>query len=106
MEGDYVHKFYFEDREGVKQGILSWNMGDNVLFPKLLSKFPSSNDRNFLNTNFGTSYLRRDTPTYWIFQEGCIKKEITIMQNLGHFKRGMFAKLLGTKSWGFLGQFT
>jgi hypothetical protein len=56
--------------------------------------------------NFGTSCLRRGLPTCWIFQEGCIEKEIATVQNLCCFKRGIFVKLLGTKSWGFLGQLT
>ncbi len=39
--------------------------------------------------------------TCWIFQEGCIEKEIVVMQNLWRLKRGMFAKLFGMESWGF-----
>jgi hypothetical protein len=34
------------------------------------------------------------------------QKEIITVQNLWCFKRRMFMKLLGTKSWGFLGQQT
>ncbi len=47
MEGNCVCKFHFKDREGAERGILSWSRGDNVLFPKLLSTFPSSNDKNY-----------------------------------------------------------
>ncbi len=50
--------------------------------------------------------LRRKLPIHWIFQESCIEEEIIAMQNLWCFNKRMFAKLLGTKSWGFLNQFT
>jgi hypothetical protein len=50
--------------------------------------------------------LRRDSFTCWIFQEGCIEEEIASMQNLWHFKKGMFVKLFGIKSWDFFGQLT
>jgi hypothetical protein len=45
MEGNCVLKFCFEDKEGAKQGIMSWCQSDDVLFFNLLSTFPSANDR-------------------------------------------------------------
>jgi hypothetical protein len=100
-KGDRVLKFHFKNRKGVEWGILLWNRGGDVLFLKLLSTFPSPNDKNS-----GTSGLRRDSFTCWIFQEGCIEEEIASMQNLWHFKKGMFVKLFGIKSWDFFGQLT
>jgi hypothetical protein len=32
--------------------------------------------------NFGTSHLKRDPPTHWIFQEGYIEEGIAIVQNV------------------------
>ncbi len=46
MEGDHVRKFSFKNKEGVERRILLWSRGNNVLFFKLLSTFPSPNDRN------------------------------------------------------------
>jgi hypothetical protein len=53
-----------------------------------------------LNTNSGTSRLRRELPTCWIFQEGYPEKEIAIVQNLWCFNRRMFAKLLLVQNHG------
>jgi hypothetical protein len=96
MDGDHL-----ENRKGAKQGIWLWNRGNDLLFAKLLSTFSLPNDKNSR-----TSSLRKDMPTCWIFQKGCIEEEIAIVQNVWCFKKRMFAKLLGTKSWGFVGQLT
>ncbi len=44
MEGDYVCKFHLEDRKGVEQRIMSWCQNGDVLFLKLLSTFPSTDN--------------------------------------------------------------
>jgi hypothetical protein len=45
-EGDYIHKFHLEDREGVERVVASWSRSGDVLFFRLLSTFPLSNDKN------------------------------------------------------------
>jgi hypothetical protein len=46
MEENNVRNFCLKDGKGAKQRILLWSRGGNVLFLKLLSIFPSPNDRN------------------------------------------------------------
>jgi hypothetical protein len=86
MEGNCVFKFYFEDKKGVAWGILSWSRVEMCCSLNCCQHFPYK-WQEFFDTNFGTSCLRRDSPTRWIFQEGCIEKEIAIVQNLWHFNK-------------------
>jgi hypothetical protein len=75
MEGNCVFKFCFEDKKNVEWEILSWSRVEMCCSLNYCQHFPYKWGE-FFDTNFGTSCLRRDLPTRWIFQEGYIEKEI------------------------------
>jgi hypothetical protein len=62
---------------------------------------------DFLNAS--STFKTLSHSSNWLIESenwGYIKKEIVIVQFFWCFKKGMCAKLLGIKSWGFIGRVT